>query len=225
MQERTAKILEAAVREFISLGEPISSGFLYRRYSFGIKPAMIRHELEGLSNRGFLEQPHHSSGRVPTDRGYEFFAERTFEGEGAHEARDKRLAGLFERRAWDELLEEISSRLGLIGVVSSRKEGLVHKSGLENLIENLDWETPEEVKSVIKDFAAIEDRLDALSRKLESEAVKVFVGKRSPVTRSRNLAIVAGDYGMGDEEVLLLAIGPRRMDYRKVFQVFRCFNE
>src|SRR3989338_10924172 len=79
MFDRTADILEAVIEEFINGGEPVSSSHLYKRHNFGIKPAMIRLELEKLADEGFLEQPHHSAGRVPTDRGYEFFAERALE--------------------------------------------------------------------------------------------------------------------------------------------------
>ena len=76
MNERTAQILEAAIQGFINTGEPVSSGWLFDHYDFGIKPAMIRLELDKLEDDGYLEQPHHSAGRVPTDVGYEFFAKQ-----------------------------------------------------------------------------------------------------------------------------------------------------
>ncbi len=41
MTDRTAQIFEAAIQEFINTGDPVSSGLLYDRYDFGIKPAMI----------------------------------------------------------------------------------------------------------------------------------------------------------------------------------------
>ena len=48
MTERTEQILEAAIQEFIAAGEPVSSGLLFQKYEFGIKPAMIRLELDAL---------------------------------------------------------------------------------------------------------------------------------------------------------------------------------
>src|SRR5271155_5233346 len=76
MNDRASQILEAAIQEFIDTGEPVSSGWLYNKYDFGIKPAMIRLELDALEDSGYLEQPYHSAGRVPTDEGYEFYVER-----------------------------------------------------------------------------------------------------------------------------------------------------
>ena len=76
MNDRASQILEAVIQEFIDTGEPVSSGSLYNKYDFGIKPAMIRLELDALEDGGYLEQPYHSAGRIPTDTGYEFYAKR-----------------------------------------------------------------------------------------------------------------------------------------------------
>src|SRR5690242_2022694 len=83
LTDRSFEILEAAIREFITTGDPVSSSLLYKRHNFGIRPAMIRAELSELAERGYLEQPYHSAGRVPSNRGYEFFAERVIAAERA----------------------------------------------------------------------------------------------------------------------------------------------
>ena len=76
MNERRAIILEAVLKEFIRSGRPVSSGQLFEEYDFDIKPAAIRLELSELADEGYLSKLYHSAGRVPTDRGYEFFVER-----------------------------------------------------------------------------------------------------------------------------------------------------
>jgi heat-inducible transcriptional repressor len=40
---------------------------------------MIRIEMQKLTEKGFLKQPHTSAGRVPTDKGYRFFVDRVIE--------------------------------------------------------------------------------------------------------------------------------------------------
>lgn len=52
MRERTKEILEAGVRQFIKTGLPITSERLFEEYDFGIKPAMIRCELNALDEEG-----------------------------------------------------------------------------------------------------------------------------------------------------------------------------
>lgn len=221
MDGRAAEILEATVREFIELGEPVSSGWLYGRYDFGVKPAMIRVELCDLTDRGYLAQPHHSAGRMPTDRGYEFFVKHLLEGEEDGEGAASRLREHFLRRAWPSLLEEFSEALGILGVASDISRDAVYKGGLEHLIEHLDWESREEVQTVIHDFEELEEQLRGHMRQLLDEDFKVFIGRKSPITRASTLAVMVGNYRVAGEQVMLLAIGPKRMDYPKVVRIFR----
>src|SRR3989344_8939502 len=75
MDFRTKTILEAAVKDYIKNGEPVSSKGLAKKYKFGVKDATIRAELNRLTKDGFLAQLHTSGGRVPTDKGYQLFVE------------------------------------------------------------------------------------------------------------------------------------------------------
>lgn len=222
MNDRSAYILEAAIQEFIESGEPVSSGHLYDRYRFGIKPAMIRLELDALEEQGFLEQPHHSAGRVPTDAGYEFFASRMLlNAAQAHRHHSEpTLRELLEERAWPDVLTRISSELGLLGVAADFAHDMVYKAGLEQLINNLDWEDRAGIRSVIHDFEEVDERLPRVAEKMGAGPT-VFIGKKSPVTKSENLSVVCGNFNVGGARVSIFAIGPKRMDYKKTIRVFK----
>ena len=220
MTERTADILTAVVREFIAQGEPVSSQLLYERYDFGIKPAMIRSELNELAERGFLQQPHHSAGRVPADRGYEFFAERSLSQPPVTTSKPGLLEKLFERRAWDEFLDRLSRDLGVMGVTSER--GAVLKGGLDILVDHLDWDSREEILEVIRDFEEIDERLnrsETLNRGNSAndsdDFIEVFIGRKSPLTRSDHLSVMTGDYLVNGHRLTLVLVGPKRMNYEK----------
>lgn len=73
---RQEKILYCLIKEYLDSAEPIASGFLKKRSGLNVSPATIRNELRELSERGYLEQPHISAGRVPTEKGYKYFSER-----------------------------------------------------------------------------------------------------------------------------------------------------
>ncbi len=75
LDERAKEVLKAVVKEFITKGEPIGSSSLARRGEFEVSPATMRNVLSELEELGFLEKPHTSAGRVPTDRGYRFFVD------------------------------------------------------------------------------------------------------------------------------------------------------
>ncbi|HEY8211896.1 MAG TPA: HrcA family transcriptional regulator, partial [Myxococcaceae bacterium] len=71
--EREKDVLRAVVREHISTGGPVGSSQLTR--DFEVSSATLRNVLADLEELGFLEKPHTSAGRIPTDRGYRFFVD------------------------------------------------------------------------------------------------------------------------------------------------------
>ncbi len=233
MTERTEQILEAAIQEFIAAGEPVSSGLLFQKYEFGIKPAMIRLELDALEDRGYLEQPHHSAGRVPTDAGYEFFAAKLLENAArsaqerarASAARAASLRELLEEKAWPDLMGRLSAELGLLSVIADNAREEVYKAGLEALVDRLDWQDREGIRSVIRDFEEVDARMPAAAPKIGGGS-HVYIGRKSPITRSEELSVVGGNYDAGDGvTVCIFAIGPKRMDYEKVIRTLKELND
>lgn len=73
LDERMQAILMAIIQSFIQNAEPVGSRTLSKRFDIGLSPATIRNVMSDLEELGFLEQPHTSAGRVPTDRGYRFY--------------------------------------------------------------------------------------------------------------------------------------------------------
>lgn len=79
MQElatRSRDILDAVVRLNIETGRPVSSGLVERSLHRGLSSATIRNEMKSLERAGYLQQPHPSAGRHPTDRGFRSFVDR-----------------------------------------------------------------------------------------------------------------------------------------------------
>lgn len=75
LDDRSRRVLNAVVRSYIDRPDPVGSRFVTRKYSFGFSPATIRNIMADLEEMGFLNQPHTSAGRVPTDKGYRFYVD------------------------------------------------------------------------------------------------------------------------------------------------------
>ena len=75
LSERQLKILEAIINDYIHTAEPIGSRTIAKKYSMGISSATIRNEMSDLEDMGFITQPHTSSGRVPSEKGYRFYVD------------------------------------------------------------------------------------------------------------------------------------------------------
>src|SRR5207245_11473138 len=74
--EREREILTAIVETFITTGEPVGSRTLARANREGLSSASIRSVMAGVSEAGYLEQPHTSAGRVPTPEAYRCYVEQ-----------------------------------------------------------------------------------------------------------------------------------------------------
>jgi heat-inducible transcriptional repressor len=75
LDSRAREVLREIVIEHIASGEAISSRSLAKCGRFQLSPASLRNVMADLEDLGYLQQPHTSAGRVPTDRGYRFFIE------------------------------------------------------------------------------------------------------------------------------------------------------
>lgn len=76
LDARKQSILHAVIVEYVRGAEPVGSEMLVQKYTFGVKSATIRNELAEMSDLGFLEQPHTSAGRIPSDLGYRYYVDR-----------------------------------------------------------------------------------------------------------------------------------------------------
>lgn len=222
IDDRRARILEAAIREFISTGEPVSSDELYEQYQFGIKPASIRAELLCLTHDGLLEQLHTSGGRVPTERGYELFVNQLLLKFFSDEEETEK-PGVFEEENLSSVVDRIADELKLLGVGYELHEGEMYKNGLDELCNRIDAETREEFLEVVRDVEGLDKKLAHIAHRLRAmKKPEVFIGGKSPVTKSKKLAVILDSYN--DEhgrQIVIAAIGPKRMDYAKPLKLFK----
>jgi len=73
LEPRAREVLREIVMQHIASGEAISSRTLSKCGRFDLSPASLRNVMADLEDLGYLQQPHTSAGRIPTDRGYRFF--------------------------------------------------------------------------------------------------------------------------------------------------------
>ena len=76
LDERKKKILQAIVEEYIDSAEPVSSGYLLDKCEeLNCSSATIRNEMAELEKIGYLEKPHTSAGRIPSQKGYRYYVD------------------------------------------------------------------------------------------------------------------------------------------------------
>ncbi|MET0702629.1 MAG: heat-inducible transcriptional repressor HrcA [Mycobacterium sp.] len=78
-EDRRFEVLRAIVADFVSTKEPIGSKSLVERHNLGVSSATVRNDMAVLEAEGYITQPHTSSGRIPTEKGYREFVDRLAE--------------------------------------------------------------------------------------------------------------------------------------------------
>lgn len=81
LDERKKMILKAIVDDYIETAEPVGSKTLVSRHQLPVSSATIRNEMADLEEMGYLEQPHTSAGRIPSDLGYRTYVDNLMEVE------------------------------------------------------------------------------------------------------------------------------------------------
>jgi len=120
--DRSKRVLAALVREYISSGEPVASSLLVSAAGLGVSSATVRNILARLEEEGFVQQPHTSAGRIPTDRGYRFYVDLLLESK-----RSSRTATAVEARlrrdSHTPLLDSVLARVSHVLSHASRHVG------------------------------------------------------------------------------------------------------
>jgi len=75
MDSRKKLILESIIRDYVETAEPVGSRSVVRKHNLKISAATVRNEMADLEDMGYLEQPHTSAGRIPSERGFRFYVD------------------------------------------------------------------------------------------------------------------------------------------------------
>ena len=75
LRKREREILRAIVQDYIQTGDPVASQPLLQRHDLDWSSATVRGVMADLEALGYLEKPHASSGRIPTERGYRLYVD------------------------------------------------------------------------------------------------------------------------------------------------------
>jgi heat-inducible transcriptional repressor len=73
LDDRSKEVLKLLIQLYIATGEPVGSESLAQMMNRSLSPATIRNIMADLERLGYLDHPHTSAGRRPTDLGYRFY--------------------------------------------------------------------------------------------------------------------------------------------------------
>lgn len=220
MTDRQKQILSAIVEQYAEVASPVGSNLLAK--VFGVSSATIRAEMAELERLGYIDQPHTSAGRVPTDKGYRFYVNNLAEDkEQQIDRRGERAlsvrvhdAGLPERtiRNAVDTLVELTHNLGLATIGNQ-----LYMSGLSNLFGQPEFMQAGQVQQV----ARLLDNLEPWLREAApNQPLSVYIGQENPVGRSAGCSLIISRFvSPYSDRSYIGVLGPTRQNYRDVMKL------
>lgn len=118
LDDRKKSILKAVIDDYIATAEPVGSKSLVSKYNFNVSPATIRNEMAELEELGFLEQPHTSAGRIPSDKGYRAYVDSLLKVEELPVEEEEKI-----RLVMRDSLDELTGMIRKASNILSEKTG------------------------------------------------------------------------------------------------------
>ena len=215
MTPRQHYILSEIIQAYAKTAEPISSQQL--KNVLEVSSATIRSEMAELERHGYIYQPHTSSGRIPTDRGYRLYVntiEQIQADSRPSQAIAKRVASAGEAdraiKTAVSSLVELTHNLGW----AKLSEGL-YMSGMASLFSQPELALPGRAYEV----ARLVDNLDEWITEAgySDNRVSVFIGRENPIGKNSGCSLIVAQFVSPHSDVSYIGmIGPTRQNYPRV---------
>lgn len=227
--DRQKLILQTVIDEYIKKAFPISSDFLKHECHLNISSATIRLDLAQLSQDGFLQKTHISSGRVPTDKGYRFFVNSFFEKENYSTSNKlfEDFSSIFREiddvlKLSYELAKNLATASSGLSIIHFEDFALSWKEGWEEVARAPEFSEIDyfkEFMDLVNDFERNIEKIDFK----EGEKVKVYIGEELPFKEKR-FSITLGHPASSKKkekmnQPIFAILGPKRMDFKKNIQL------
>ena len=221
MKERTLRILQALVEDFIETANPVASGRLLESGKFNVSSATVRNEFAALEEVGFIKSPHVSAGKVPTAKGYRFFVDEMVPDDHATEIVSNVFAKHFKDYRLAKSKETVLDALRLVSQLSGNvafvqvNEDQTFYLGLSHVLRSPEFlATPEkaaQIVEVLEGKTRFRELLNGL--KIEENEVKIFIGEENLLEEISSCAMLVTKFETENMSGSMGILGPMRMKY------------
>ncbi len=135
LTQRMVDILKAIVDEFVATAEPVGSKTLVDKYDLPYSSATIRNDMATLESMGYLEKPHTSAGRIPSNKGYQYYCEHLLRKDMDEEVKYT-LANIFDRRSAN-IEDAIKESCKIVSEMTNLASGMLGPDAKNQSLEHI----------------------------------------------------------------------------------------
>lgn len=210
LEGRDAKILFALIDAYIESAAPVPSSYIARRFRNALSPATIRNYFARLTEEGFLEQPHTSAGRIPTEKAVRTYVDALFD---SYQKQIEEQRMLTHKMA-EHMRERIAAKYQVLaGTVDADRS--MRLSGFEQLFQSPEMRNEETLRHVGYVLDHFMSGYSALSERFEGRPITVFIGSDLAGPRTTGMSMVVAPI---ESRGALFIAGPMRMPYQTIIE-------
>lgn len=211
MEPRQEKLLGLIIENYIKTAEPIGSKFVVEVGDLDLSAPTIRNEMRELEESGFLTHPHTSSGRIPTEQGYQYYVENLMKTKDINKKyREELLQIVKESDNKIKNIKNVAKRMADIAnnaVIVAFDSDNVYYTGISNLFSQPEFLDQINLSAVSSIFDQCEDSLDGLFKTVGLD-VSILIGQNNPFGSACGLVACKLP-----NNSLVALVGPMRMNY------------
>jgi len=211
LDARKKRILEAVVEQFIHTGEPVGSKFVAEAMDHVVSSATIRNDMAALENAGLLEQPHTSSGRVPTHMGYRVYIDEMMKVIPLTLSRRAEIDALFNVRNADpdRLLEDAAAALASITGLATFSTTMIPSTVTVKKIEIIPAGARTVVIMLIASSGVVKNKVCRVDFNVTPQIVEFFLRFAQTRLEGKSIEDITSSY--------LSAVSVQLGDYSRLF--------
>lgn len=215
LTERQEQLFTDILEHYIKTSDPVGSKALAASKRWDVSSATLRNEMAALEREGLIMQPHTSAGRIPTEKGYQYYRSRYLKPDPIANVLDKALANSYQDTS-EESLKNLARELANISelaVIIGLGNKTLYYTGLRNLLEQPEFESLEEMYDILEALEEHERDVMNLFETLEGE-IAVLIGSENSLFPDGSF--VATPIVHQNKRRYIGILGPMRMEYGKM---------
>lgn len=224
LTDRERRILYYTIHKYIQDSEEVGSRTISKAFGYDMSPATVRNICSDLEDWGYLEQPHTSAGRKPTDRGYRYYLNELLRIQDVAEKQRERIHREFEEKmsSLDDILQKTAR---LLSSISSHTAVVGHPdlkhfeiSRMSLMLEKPDFKNIQTLQHAMQALEEPENIGEIFKQTTDStDTVDVKIGRELNQPALADFGVIKASYRLNDEITGTFGlVGPKRMPYGRL---------
>lgn len=214
LTDRQKILLDAIINQYVKTGEPVGSELIVIEYHLPVSSATVRNEMLELDELGYLDKPHTSSGRIPTEKAYAYHVSEHIKNPELDARYKERICALVPKDEHVRSRETVkavcrsAADISREFILAAFADNDFYYTGLSHLFSKPECARADIMRNLSETIDAFDTTLKKFYRVIP-EATRILIGSQNPIDAELSLIAVR----LGKSGPVLALLGPMRMRY------------